>query len=134
MLDNVGSEKSPVSLSKSNLYWEIVNIVNIMTRFIDHKKKLRKEVKRVGKYKNKILYPQYRSIFVKRRDNNDSHFQKVLEKSVVSVVLFLFASMKALKKWWKLHFTLREKCPNTELSVIHILLYSDWIQEITDQK
>ena len=69
-----------------------------MTRFIDHKKKLRKEVKRVGKYKNKILYPQYRSIFVKRRDNNDSHFQKVLEKSVVSVVLFLFASMKALKK------------------------------------
>ena len=76
MLDNAGSEKNPVSLSKSNLYWEIVNCVNIMTRFIDHKKKFQKEVKHVGKYKYKILYPQYRSILVKSRDNNDSHLPK----------------------------------------------------------
>ena len=30
--------------------------------------------------------------------------------------------------------SLREKSPNTELFLVHILLYSDWIQENTDQK
>ena len=30
--------------------------------------------------------------------------------------------------------TLREKCPNTELFLIRIFLYLDWIQENTDQK
>ena len=29
---------------------------------------------------------------------------------------------------------LREKCPNTELFPVHIFLYSDWIQENTNQK
>ena len=30
--------------------------------------------------------------------------------------------------------TLREKCPTTELFLVRIFLYSDWIQENTDQK
>ena len=30
--------------------------------------------------------------------------------------------------------TLREKCPNTEFSLVRIFLYSDWIQKKTDQK
>ena len=30
--------------------------------------------------------------------------------------------------------SLREKCPNTELFLVRIFLYSDWIQENTDQK
>ena len=30
--------------------------------------------------------------------------------------------------------TLREKCRNTEFFLVRILLYSDWIQENTDQK
>ena len=30
--------------------------------------------------------------------------------------------------------TLREKCPNTELFLVRVFLYSDWIQENTDQK
>ena len=30
--------------------------------------------------------------------------------------------------------TLCEKCPNTELFLVRIFLYSDWIQENTDQK
>ena len=30
--------------------------------------------------------------------------------------------------------TLREKCPNAEFFLILFLLYSDWIQENTDQK
>ena len=30
--------------------------------------------------------------------------------------------------------TLREKCPNTELLLVCTFLYSDWIQENTDQK
>ena len=30
--------------------------------------------------------------------------------------------------------SLREKCPNTELFQVCIFLYSDWIQENTDQK
>ena len=29
---------------------------------------------------------------------------------------------------------LREKCPNTELFLVRIFLFSDWIQENTDQK
>ena len=31
-------------------------------------------------------------------------------------------------------WTLREKYPNTDFFLVHILLYSDWIQENTDQK
>ena len=30
--------------------------------------------------------------------------------------------------------TLREKCPNTELFLVRIFLYSDWKQENMDQK
>ena len=30
--------------------------------------------------------------------------------------------------------SLRKKCPNTELFLVRIVLYSDWIQEKTDQK
>ena len=33
-----------------------------------------------------------------------------------------------------LYLTLREKCPNTEFFLVRILLYSDWIQENTNQK
>ena len=36
------------------------------------------------------------------------------------------------KKNWG--YSLREKFPNTELFPIRIFLYSDWIQENTDQK
>ena len=42
-----------------------------MTRIVDHKNKLWKEVKRVNKNRGKISYPQYRFIVVKSRDNND---------------------------------------------------------------
>ena len=37
---------------------------------------------------------------------------------------------------FKLSFnpSLREKCPNTELFLVGIFLYLDWIQENTDQK
>ena len=31
-------------------------------------------------------------------------------------------------------FTLHEKCPNKELYLVYVFLYSDWIQENTDQK
>ena len=31
-------------------------------------------------------------------------------------------------------FTLREKCPNTELFLVHVFLYSVRIQENMDQK
>ena len=32
------------------------------------------------------------------------------------------------------NFILREKCPITELFLVRIFLYSDWLQENTDQK
>ena len=32
-----------------------------------------------------------------------------------------------------MHLALREKCPNTEFFLVRIFLYSDWIQENTDQ-
>ena len=41
----------------------------------------------------------------------------------------LFSCIRA--KVWK---SLLEKCPNTELFLIFIFLYLDWIQENTDQK
>ena len=31
-------------------------------------------------------------------------------------------------------YSLREKCLNTELFLVHIFLYLDWIQQNTDQK
>ena len=34
----------------------------------------------------------------------------------------------------QLFLSLREKCPNTEFFMVRIFLYSDWIQENTDQK
>ena len=33
-----------------------------------------------------------------------------------------------------LELALREKCPNMELFLVNIFLYSYWIQENTDQK
>ena len=47
-----------------------------------------------------------------------------------------------IKTFWKIsqivfeniYAGLREKCPNTELFLVHIFLYSDWTQENTDQK
>ena len=35
--------------------------------------------------------------------------------------------------WW-FEATLREKCPNMEIFLVHILMCSEWIQENTDQK
>ena len=32
------------------------------------------------------------------------------------------------------YYSLREKCPNTELFLVRIFLYLDWIQKNTDQK
>ena len=37
-----------------------------------------------------------------------------------------------IKHYW--YYSLREKCPNTEFFLVRIFLYSDWIQENTDQK
>ena len=35
---------------------------------------------------------------------------------------------------WRVHVSLREKCPNTEFFLIRICLYSAWIRVNTDQK
>ena len=47
-----------------------------------------------------------------------------LQESTCSGALFLL----------KLQATLREKCPNTEVFLVRIFPYSDWIPENTDQK
>ena len=41
-----------------------------------------------------------------------------------------------IQKLYKMYTTnaLRKKCPNTELFLVRVFLYSDWIQENTDQK
>ena len=59
-------------------------------------------------------------------------------------ILYQIYKNKALKTNWTISVTLfcsslisnslREKCPNTEFYLVLIFLYSDWIQENTDQK
>ena len=39
-----------------------------------------------------------------------------------------------IKGLLNLNLALREKCPNTELFLVRIFLYSVWIQKNTDQK
>ena len=54
----------------------------------------------------------------------------------VNFVKFLRTPFFTEHIWWLLlnHLTLREKCPNTDLFLTRIFLYSDWTVENTDQK
>ena len=46
----------------------------------------------------------------------------------------LFIVFSEIFRYRSRNWTLREKCLNTEIFLLRIFLYSDWIQENTDQK
>ena len=50
-------------------------------------------------------------------------------------LIYLFLLIQFMKNWlYSQAFALREKCPNTELFLVRIFLYSVQIQENTDQR
>ena len=59
-------------------------------------------------------------------------------KVYTSMYLFFCFCMpenSTLHQFWNCkRLKLRENCPNTELFLVRIFLYSEWIQESTDQK
>ena len=54
------------------------------------------------------------------------------EKSLIEN--FIFCAVYVLSFCYFRGLSLREKCPNTELFLTRVFVYSVWIQENTDQK
>ena len=53
--------------------------------------------------------------------------------NLYNIKIYVKLAHNAIQPLQMMH-TLREKCPNTELFLVRIFLYLDWIQENTDQK